>query len=357
MQKQFLSWVLLSILSLSILFFPLQVTGAESPATQQELILLNWSDYIDPELIQRFEQQHGVKVREVYYESDELRDEMLLETNGEGFDIVLVSGLMVDDYRRQGWLTPLDSEHIPNLKQINPQWKTAYPSVDTYGVPYAWGTLGIAYRKDLVDREITSWMELFRPDEKLKHKIGLFRSSRDLMSMALKALGYSANSTDTQEIMAAEKLLIELKPYVNSFTYISVNKDSSLIKGNILASMIYNGDALVLKDHFENIEYVLPEEGGNIWIDYWSVLKSSRQKELAWKFLNFMNEPANAAQASQYIFYASPNLAAEKLLPDDFLNDPFIYPDEKSLEKSEFYKALPPRVEKKRNQSYTRIID
>jgi spermidine/putrescine transport system substrate-binding protein len=351
--------VLLRAFLFSIVCFSSLSLAADSghPSKNQELILLNWSEYLDPELLEKFEQQYGVRVREVYFESDDLRDDMLLDTNGEGFDIVLVSGVSLDVYLQQDWLEPLDVGRIPNLKLINPRLQTAFPGTEMFAVPYAWGTLGIVYRKDLIDGGITNWMELFRPDEKLQHKIAMMRSSRDLMGMALKALGYSANSTVSEEIRAAEKLLLEQKPYVYTYTYVSVDEDSALIKGDVVASMMYSGDALSVKDHFDKIEYVLPAEGGNIWIDYWTVLKSSKQKELAWQFLNFMNEPENAAQASQYIFYASPNTAAEKLLPREFLEDPFIYPDERALEKSEFYKALPPRVEKKRNQSYTKIID
>jgi len=354
-----LSQVLISTFLVGIVCFSSLALAADPghSSNSQELIVLNWAEYLDPELLDKFEQQYGVKVREIYYESDDLRDDMMLNTNAEGYDIVLVSGVTLDLYRQQGWLTPLDPEQIPNLKVINQRWRTAFPSAKDYGVPYAWGTLGIVYRKDLLDREITSWMELFRPDEKLQHKIGMMRSSRDLMGMALKALGYSANSTDSQEIRAAEKLLLEQKPYVNSYAYVSVDEDSALIRGDILASMMYSGDALMVKDHFDQIEYVLPKEGGNIWIDYWVVLKSSKHKKLAWQFLDFMNEAKNAAQAAQYIFYATPNMAAEKLLPKEFLEDPFIYPDEASLEKSEFYEPLPPRIQKKYNQSYTKIIE
>lgn len=332
-------------------------SDSDNVPMSRELIVLNWAEYMDPELLEKFEQQYGVKVREIYFESDDFRDEMMLDAMAEGYDIVLVNGLMMDIYRQQGWLAPLDPKKIPNLKLINQRWRTSYPGVEDYGIPYAWGTLGIGYRKDLLGREITSWLEFFRPDKDLQNKIGLMRSSRDLMGMALKALGYSANSSDSQEIKAAEKLLLGLKPYVHNFSYISVDEDSSLIKGDIIASMMYSGDALMLKDHFDNIDYVLPEEGGNLWVDYWVVLSSSGNKDLAWSFLNFMNEPANAAQAAQYIFYASPNDGAEKLLPEEFLENTFIYPDEKSLEKSEFYRALPARIEKKSNQSYTRFVE
>lgn len=357
MQKRPLTWVLLSILSIGILFVPIQAFAADSPPDSPELILLNWAEYLDPELLKEFEQRHGVRVREIYFESDDLRDDMMLDTNAEGFDIVLVNGVAMDVYQQQGWLTLVDAEKMPNLQWVDSRWRKAFSSAENMGIPYAWGTLGIAYRKDLLGREINSWMDLFRPEKDLQNKIGLMRSSRDLMGMALKALGYSANSSNSQEILEAEQLLLELKPYVHNFTYVSVDEDSSLIKGDIVASMMYSGDALAVKDNFDQVEYVVPKEGGNIWVDYWVVLKSSRNKEWAWKFLDFLNEPKIAARASEYIFYASPNTAAEQYLPVEFLKNPLIYPDEQSLKNSEFYQELPPRIEKKINQIYTNVVD
>jgi spermidine/putrescine transport system substrate-binding protein len=322
----------------------------------RELVLLNWSEYLDPDLVEKFEAQFNAKLRQVYFESDDLRDEMMLETDGTGYDLALVNGISVDVYRKRGWLSPVSEAQVPNFKHIDSRWLESFPGLEGYAVPYFWGTIGIAYRKDLVEAPLTSWMDLFQPAESLRGKIGMVENSRDALGMALKALGYSANSTDTKQIKAAEQLLLAQKPHVKTYTYVALNEESALVSGDIIATMIYSGDALMAQEHHQEIDYVVPSEGGNIWVDYLVVLKNSKNKALAWAFLNFLNEPENAAQLAEFVYYATPNKGAEKLLPAEFLEDPIIYPSQAVLSKSEFYRPLPPRAMKKRNIAFSRAL-
>ena len=342
----------------------LQLTGLTRPATASDpslpspvrkLVLLNWSEYLDPELVDKFEQQFNAEVSEVYFESDDLRDDMMLETSAEGYDLVILNGINVESYRKRGWIAPLDETRLPNLKHVNAHWRDPSQGAREYGVPYFWGTLGIAYRQDLVEKAPTSWMDIMRPAQPLRGKIGMIENSRDLLGMALKALGHSANSTDTDAIKAAERLLLEQKPHVRTYNYLALTEESALVSGDIVAAMVYSGDALMVQEYDENIRYVVPVEGGNIWVDYLAVLESSRNKQLAWAFINFLNEPENAAQLAEYVYYATPNTAAEKLLPQEFLEDPVIYPGKETLARSEFHTPLPPRAAKKRNLAFARI--
>jgi spermidine/putrescine transport system substrate-binding protein len=324
-------------------------------STPRELVFLNWSEYMDPALIQRFEQRYQVKVHEIYYESDDVRDEMLLETDGKGYDLVLVNDAMITTYLGRGWLQDLTIEQVPNLKYIDPHWLKVFDGVEGHAVPYFWGTLGIAYRADLLPKSPESWMDLFRPDPSAYGKIAMIETQRDAMGMALKALGFSANSTDRQEIRAASELLVAQKPYVKTYTYLVLDENSALINGDVVMAMMFNGDALVLQEQNDAIRYLVPKEGGNIWTDYLVVLRDARHKELAYAFIDFLNEPENAAQLARYVYYPTPNKAAEKLLPDDFLDDPVIYPDAAVLERSEAYRPLPPRVIKLRNSLFLRL--
>ncbi|MEA2079271.1 MAG: spermidine/putrescine ABC transporter substrate-binding protein [Pseudomonadota bacterium] len=322
----------------------------------RELVLLNWSEYLDPDLVEKFEQQFKVKLREVYFESDDGRDHMMLETDGKGYDLALVNGIMVDVYRKRGWLSPVSKAQIPNLNHIDSRWLDAFPGLEGYAVPYFWGTMGIAYRKDLVQAPLSSWMDILQPAEYLHGRIGMVENSRDALGMALKALGYSANSTDAKQIKAAEQLLLAQKPHVKTYTYVALNEESALVNGDIIAAMLYSGDALMLQEHHQEIDYVVPSEGGNIWVDYLVVLENPKNKELAWAFLNFLNEPENAAQLAEFVYYATPNKGAEKLLPAEFLEDPVIYPSQAVLSRSEFYKPLPPSAVKRRNIAFSRAL-
>jgi len=326
------------------------------PSPKKTLVILNWSEYMDPELVEEFEQQFNAEVSEVYFESDELRNDMLLESDGAGYDLVMTNGVTLDLYRKRGWIAPLDLDKVENYRHIDTHWLDAFPASTGYAVPYFWGTLGIAYRADLVEKPLTSWMDILRPAKALQGRIGMIEDSRDLLGVALKALGYSANSTDSSEIQAAEALLLQQRPSVKSYNYIALSEESTLVSGELVAAMAYSGDALMLQEHNEDITYVLPSEGSTLWVDYLVVMSKSQNKELAWAFLNFINQPENAARMAEYVWYATPNKSAEKLLPEEFLNNPVIYPGREALVKSEFYRQLPPRVTKKRNIAFANIV-
>jgi spermidine/putrescine transport system substrate-binding protein len=333
-----------------------QPEGPNASNGQQELVFLTWSDYIDPEVVAAFEQKFDVKVRGVYFETDDSRDDMMAETDGRGYDVVLMNGIQIRAYVRRGWLAPLNQDDIPNLRHIDPRWLDAYTQTADYGVPYFWGTVGLAFRKDLVPRPITSWMELFRPAQPLRGRIAMIKSSRDAIGLALKALGYSANSTAPEAHMEAEQLLLEQRSHVKSYTYISLSEKSELVTGAISAAMVYNGDALALQEHEPDIAFVAPEEGTTLWVDYLTVTQSSTKKKLAMDFINFLNEPENAARLARFVHYATPNKAAEKHLPMEYFADPVIYPSKAVLAKSEFEAKLPPRVMKKRNAIFARVL-
>ena len=326
------------------------------PEARRELIILKWADYLEESLIQSFEVQCKCKVMQVYFETDDHRDELMLTSEGVGYDVIVVNGLMIQSYRKRGWLDTIPKQGLANLKYIDPRWGNAFDAAPGYAVPYFWGTMGIAYRKDLVSEPITSWRQFFQPTEEMRGKIRLINSARDLLAGALKATGNSVNATDPKALKQTEKLLIKQRPYVDSYTYLSLAEDSALVTGETVAALMFSGDALMIKEYNENIEYVLPEEGGQIWIDHLAVAARSANKDLAWSFIDFVNKPENAAKNAEYVYYATPNKAAEKLLPREFLTDPVIYPSAETLKKSEYYKSLPPRIERKYGDVFTRVV-
>ena len=219
--------------------------GQSSP---RELVLLNWSEYMDPELIEDFERLYKVKVREIYFESDDLRDEMLLESGGMGYDLAIVNGAMIGTYQKRGWLQPVTEKQIPNMRLIDDYWLKAFNGTEGYAVPYFWGTLGIGYRADLLETPPVSWMDLFKPSAQVRGKIAMIESQRDAMGMALKALGYSVNSTDRRQIREATELLLAQRPYVKPYTYLVLDENSALVTGDIVMAMMFNGDVLMLKN-------------------------------------------------------------------------------------------------------------
>ncbi len=343
-------------LALSALL-PISLSAFATVNAERELVFLTWEDYIDPAIVSAFEQQTNAKVRFQYFESDDERDAILVKSNHSAFDLVVVNSPNFPVYRRQGWLEPLTHEDIPNLRNLSSYWLRAVSEAQGYGIPYFWGTTGIAYRKDLVPEAIDSWEEFFRPREELRGRLALINNSRDVIGMALKALGYSANSTDRREVAEAGALLMKQKPFVRSMSYVSLNEDSALVTGTVWATMMYNGDAIMVSRHHPEIAYEIPKEGGEIWIDYLAILSASRNKDLAKEFIDFVNTPENAARNALFVYYATPNLAAEKFLPDEFLANPLIYPPRAVLQRCESYIDLPPKILKQRNSIFSSLLD
>ncbi len=323
--------------------------------TDEEIVFLTWSDYMDPQLVEEFEKRYGVSVKFIYYGTDDLRDDKLLATNAVGYDLMVCNGASLFVYNKKGWLAPLTKKEVPNLNHIATNWTTAFKGAEGKAMPFFWGTVGIAYRKDKVVGKVTSWGDIYSPADKLHGRIMMIKTARDAIGMALKYLGYSVNTTDKQHLAEAGKLLMAQKPMVHSYSYPSLEKDSKLITGEVWMAMIYNGDAVVLQELDQKIDFIVPKEGTNLWVDYLTVLQSSPKKELAYKFINFLNEPQNAARLAEFLYYATPNKAAEKLLPADFIKDTIIYPPKEILDKSEAYQVLTPRALKKINTIFSRV--
>ena len=344
------SWIVRATVILTVGLAPGLSTGQSD--SEQKLRILNWPDYFDPGLLSAFEAEYGVSIVETYYESGDARTQLLYDTQGKGYDIVITDGIALAIYLEQGWLAEITEDQVPNLTHIDPYWRSARAYAERYAVPFFWGTLGIGYRSDLVSEPMTSWLHLFDPADDLGNRIVMTYDQRDLIGMALVALGHSLNSTDDQALAQAEALLLHQRPFVRSYSYMSLAPESALVSGDVWAAMMYNGDALLLQEVDPDIVYSVPAEGTMLWIDYYTVLSSSTNPDIAMRFIDFMNEPENAARQAEHSYFATPNLAAEALLPEDFLSDPAIYPDDEILARSELIDPIPAHAQRR----YTSIF-
>ncbi|MEO5349056.1 MAG: spermidine/putrescine ABC transporter substrate-binding protein [Magnetococcus sp. YQC-3] len=349
--KIFRQWAVCSLCLLALCSAPL----ADAVAEKRTLSFLSWADYIDPELVKDFEKKFAVTVKEVFFETDEEREQKLAYTEGKGYDVVLVGGVFVSSYVKRGWGMPMDFAKMPMVNNIDPRWRKAFPQAEANAVPYFWGSLGIAYRKDLVPEKIHSWQQFFRPDPVFKGKIGMLNDSSEAIGMALMALKQSRNNTGDKELAEAEKLLLAQRPFVKTYSTPILTDKSPLVSGELWMTMSYNGDALTLQKFNPQIEYVVPDEGGGLWVDYLMVLQSSKQKDLAMAFINFLNEPENAARLASFLNYASPNEAAKKFLSAEHLNNPVIYPTQEVLSRSEFAEKMPPKSDRSRNLVFSNV--
>jgi len=338
------------------LFNSVSSLASEPSIASHEITFLTWGDYINKEVVAEFEAKYKAKVNFVYYDSDDARDEVLVSSGANGYDLILLNGPNIPTYQKLNWITPFNVADAPNLNQLKlPGLSKSQDMLNTCA-PYFWGSTGIAYRKDLVPAPITSWKQLFEPAPELQGKILMTANSKEVVGMALKSLGYSMSSSNKKELEEARQLLLSQAPSVAGYSDVVVDVETSkLVSGEVSAILTYNSDALMLQDFDPRIEYVLPKEGAAIWVDFICLSAKVKNVTLAHQFINFINQPQQAANNALYLYAATPNIEAEKLLPAEFLNNTLIYPNKMALEHSEIEQSLPPRTIKKQHAIMTEL--
>lgn len=338
MKKKITSLFLLASLAAG----SLSLTGCSKSSTSYangEVNVYNWGEYIDPDVIDLFEETYQIKVNYQTYTDNEYMYSKV-SSGTTNFDVICPSDYMIQKLIQEDLITPLDYTKIPNYTNIDEQYYEASETFDPgnlYSVPYCWGTLGILYNKKLVDEPITSWSVLF--DEKYKNNIVMIDSIRDAYAVALKLLGYDLNTTDKNEITAATILMQQQHELVQCYAIDQVR--DIMINGSAALGVIYSGEAIYTKSENDDLEYVVPEEGSNVWIDSWVMLKDSKNKENALKWIDFMCDPEIALKNFEYITYSTPNKAAKALIEDDDLrNSTVAFPGNDILNRCTAYTYL-----------------
>ena len=312
--KKFIALLLCGILTATAL------TGCGSSSAggeNGEVIVYNWGEYIDPDTITMFEKETGIKV--IYT--------TLLDTVTSEHAARMLAMQTAND-NANDLIQELDYDKIPNAKEnIGAEYyeqAAAYDPGNKYCVPYCWGTVGIIYNKTLVDTPPTKWADLW--DEKYSDEILMMDSIKDCFMVALKKNGFSSNSLDESELQIATDDLIAQKPLVQAYVVDQVR--DKMIGGEAAMGVMFSGDALYVMSENEDLDFVIPEEGTNVWIDGWVIPKNAPNKENAEKFIDFMCRPDVALKNFEYITYGTPNTAARELIEDeDLKNSPIAFPD------------------------------
>lgn len=304
-----------------------------------EVVVYNWGEYINEDVIEMFEEEYDIEV--VYDEFTENEDMYPIINIGEvNYDVVCPSDYMIHRMINEGLLAELNYDNIPNIKNIDPTYLKSAEEFDPgnkYSVPYCWGTVGILYNKTMVDEPITSWSAIF--DEKYSKDILMIDSVRDGMGIALKYLGYSMNTTDEAQLEEAKQLLISQRPYVQGYFVDEVR--NKMIGEEAALGVIYSGEAIYTQRENSDLEYVVPEEGSNVWIDGWVIPKNAKNKENAEKWINFMCREDIALMNFEEITYSTPNAAARELIEDAAIkNSTIAFPDAATLERCETFQYL-----------------
>ena len=309
-------------------------------AQQRTIKVYNWSDYIDESVLSDFTKATDIKVIYDVYDSNDILETKLLAGN-IGYDLVFPSGNFLSRQIKAGIFRPLDRSKLPNWKNLDPeimQRLEKYDPGNKYGIPYLWGTTGIAYNVDMIEKRMPnasmdSWKMIFEP-ENLKRfadcGVYMLDAGDEVIPATLKYLGEDPDSKDPAVLAKAEPVLMAIRPYIRKFH--SSENINALANGDICLAVMWSGDAKIAAKRAREagknvrIEYRIPKEGAQMWFDMMAIPKGAPNPEDALTFVNYLLEPQVIAKSTNFVTYANPNPASKPFVSTAIINDPTIYP-------------------------------
>ena len=317
------------------------------PATAEELMIYNWDDYFGETSISGFEAETGINVTLDFFDSNELLETKLL-TGASGYDVVFPAASNAEREFQAGALLPIDPARLANYGNLNGNILEALDQVGggrEMGVPYTWGTIGIAYNPALVqerlgDHDIDSWDVLFDPEVAAKLEdcgIAVLDSPLEMVSVTMHYLGADPYSNDADDLDRAGDALKQAAENVRYFSNQKATND--LVSGDICLAVMYSGDAGIAQaramesGNGTEILYAIPQEGTLMWIDLMAIPADANNVDEAYRFIDHMLQPEVIAEVSNAVFFANANSAADAHVDPAILSDPGIYPDEQTLQR------------------------
>ncbi|MBQ3108215.1 MAG: spermidine/putrescine ABC transporter substrate-binding protein [Clostridia bacterium] len=325
--------VLCILLTVLMLLPMLTACGGSDKPT---LNILNWGDFIAPELLDQFTEETGI---EVNYSTMTSNEEMLVKLSASDciYDLCFPSEYIVEKLIAQDMLYEINKDNIPNLKNIDEKFlDMSFDPGNTYSVPYMWCTVGILYNTKMVQEPVTSWDILW--DDTYAGKILMYDSVRDTIGITLRKLGHSLNTRDENAILEAQEELIAQKPIVRA--YLTDDAKTEMINGNAAMTVIYSGDAMYCMMENPDLAFAVPEEGSNYSFDNAIIPKTSANKENAEKFIDFLCRADVAKVNTEYIGYSTPNKAALELMDAEWIEDETYNPPQEVLDRCEIFHDL-----------------
>jgi spermidine/putrescine transport system substrate-binding protein len=328
-------------LILLMFVFILAATMVACQKDKGVVYVYNWGDYIDESVLETFETETGIKVIYEMFETNELMYAQL-KNGGNHYDVAIPSDYMITKLIQEDMIQKLDFSKIELYKSIGNEYKDqAFDQNNEYSVPYFFGTNGILYNKTMVDEPVDSWGILW--DEKYAGQILMNNSQRDSIMVALKLLGYSMNTTNAEELEEAKDLLLEQRDLV--MAYVVDNGKDMMLNEEAAFLVTWNGDAITLIGDNNNLAYVIPKEGSNVWIDSMVIPKDAEHVDNAHKFINFMLRQDIAFLNTDYVGYSTPNTKAYEMLDEEMRNNDVAYPDLNTLNGMEVFIDLGDSIE------------
>ncbi len=330
----------------------LSATGlaACSRDRRPRLNVFNWSSYIAPDTVPKFEAEFGVRVRYALYESNE---EMLARVAGgnSGWDIVFPTNYIVKPMLANGLLAPMHREQLSNLVQLEPGFqKPDWDPELKWSVPYMVTAAGIVYNRKLSPPP-RAWADLW--EERLRGRITMLDDPFDALGACLKKLRFSVNSSDLDQLKRAQTEAIHQKPLLRA--YLNAEVRDQLVSGDVLAAQMWNTTAQQAMDTSPGIGFVYPAEGYAVYPDCAVILRESKRQELAHQFINFLLRPEVAAANALAARTTTTNAGARKILPPAFRDNPTLYPAPEVVALGEWAQTLDPTTQRLRDRLWTEI--
>ncbi|MXN66249.1 extracellular solute-binding protein [Stappia sp. GBMRC 2046] len=357
------------LLFASVALLGLAAAGAAG-AQERVVNVYNWSDYIDESILEDFTKETGIKVVYDVFDSNEILETKLL-SGGTGYDVVVPTGTFLGRQIQAGVFQKLDKSKLTNWDNLWPQIMTRIEKFDPgneHAINYMWGTTGIGYNVEKVkevlgeDAPVDSWSLIFDPAnaEKLSScGIHVLDTADELFPAALNYLGLDPDSSDPADFEKAAELWMKVRPYIQKFH--SSEYINALANGDICVAVGWSGDVLQARDRAAEadagvtVEYSIPQEGALMWFDNMAIPADAPHVEEAHEFINYILRPDVIAKATDYVFYANGNKASQKLIDEEVLSDPAIYPPQETIDKLYTTTTKSPKALRARTRLFTKI--
>jgi len=339
-------------------------------ATAQEVRVYNWSDYIDEDLLTKFEEETGLDLIYDVFDSNEVLETKML-AGGSGYDVVVPTSTFLQRQITAGAFQKLDTSMLPNADNL---WDVIqarteqYDPGGQYSINYMWGTTGIGYNVGKVteilgeDAPLDSWDLVFDPAnmEKLAEcGVYFLDAPAEMIPAALNYIGEDPDSHDPDVIAKTEEVFMAVRPYIRKFH--SSEYITALANGDICVAVGWSGDVFQAQysaseaDNGNEIDYAIPTEGAQMWFDQMAIPADAPNPEGAHKFINFILDAQNSAAATNYVWYASGNKAAQEFIDQEILDYPAVYPDQATLDNLYTTTPYPARVQRTVTRLWTKI--
>jgi putrescine transport system substrate-binding protein len=346
------------------------LSTAPALAADDELNVYNWSDYIAKDTIPNFEKQTGIYVKYDSYDSDDTLQAKLL-SGTSGYDIVVPSSAYMARQIEAGVYQKLDKSKLPNLVNLDPLLMKMITDADPgnqYGVPWAWGSDGVAYNVQAIqkalgaDAPVNSWSLVFDPANLSRLKgcgVSFLDSASDMFPAVLQYMHKDPNSTNPADYQAAFEVLKKVRPYISQFN--SSGYINDLANNDVCVAVAYSGDAGIArrrateaKRSYE-LKFSNPTEGGLLWFDVMAIPKDAPHPEAALKWINYIEDPKTSAAITNEVFYPTANRAANPLVMPAIVQDASTYPPEEALKKMTVMRPQPAAIMRLQNRLWAQL--